>query len=408
MHTQVNGYRFAYNKILEQKNTLKSLGVNAGKFHMRRRLVYDIKERYPFLKGLNARALEQVNAQLHDSIYALSQAKKKGLKVGHIHFKSRKDPFSVTFNQSGYKLDFENNTVTLSKIGAIPCIFHRPLPENAHVKEVELVKTNTEKWYLHVVFQVPDNTFILKNKDRAVGIDVGNINIVSDSSGYELPAPKFYDTFSKRLKRLDRKISKAKLGSNNRRKLMAKKRLLWERITNSRSDDWNKVTKYYIDNFDIIGLEDLNIAKMAENIKERAKKKGQKYSPKNLIESSFGLMRGQFTYKADMYGRKVVFVNPKNTTQICAKCGAYVYKPVYVRTHSCPKCGLVCSRDYNAAINILKLALIDLGVNDYLKSHRVFDSHKVIKTGGESEFVCRTNETHNELLKTVRNGIGKR
>jgi putative transposase len=51
-----------------------------------------------------------------------------------------------------------------------------------------------------------------------------------------------------------------------------------------------------------------------------------------------------------------VKVDPKNTTQDCSTCGKRVYKPLWVRTHSCPHCGTVLDRDYNAALNILHKA----------------------------------------------------
>ena len=61
------------------------------------------------------------------------------------------------------------------------------------------------------------------------------------------------------------------------------------------------------------------------------------------------------SYKAESAGKKVVFVNPRNTSQICSGCGAIVKKSLSVRVHKCPSCGLEIDRDVNAAINILRL-----------------------------------------------------
>lgn len=60
-------------------------------------------------------------------------------------------------------------------------------------------------------------------------------------------------------------------------------------------------------------------------------------------------------YKAEEAGRKVVKVNPHNTSQQCSNCGKLVKKGLLVRTHKCI-CGLTLDRDINAAINILKKA----------------------------------------------------
>jgi putative transposase len=63
------------------------------------------------------------------------------------------------------------------------------------------------------------------------------------------------------------------------------------------------------------------------------------------------------SYKAENAGRIVVKVDPRNTTQRCSRCGRIVKKSLAVRTHKCPYCGLEIERDYNSAIDILKLGL---------------------------------------------------
>jgi putative transposase len=56
-------------------------------------------------------------------------------------------------------------------------------------------------------------------------------------------------------------------------------------------------------------------------------------------------------------GRAFVSVDPKDTSQICSKCGEYVEKSLRVRIHRCPECGLKVDRDLNGAINILRRGL---------------------------------------------------
>jgi len=51
------------------------------------------------------------------------------------------------------------------------------------------------------------------------------------------------------------------------------------------------------------------------------------------------------------------FVNPRNTSQVCSRCGAIVEKGLSVRVHRCPVCGLTVDRDVNAALNVLKRGL---------------------------------------------------
>ncbi|MGB4279247.1 MAG: zinc ribbon domain-containing protein [Methanoculleus sp.] len=44
----------------------------------------------------------------------------------------------------------------------------------------------------------------------------------------------------------------------------------------------------------------------------------------------------------------MILVNPRNTSQMCSRCGMIVAKTLSDRVHSCPHCGLVMDRDQNA------------------------------------------------------------
>ena len=76
-----------------------------------------------------------------------------------------------------------------------------------------------------------------------------------------------------------------------------------------------------------------------------------------LAKSASDIAISQFfdilTYEAYKHQTIVGQVDPKNTSQICSKCGKIVLKDLSVRTHNCPYCGFVCDRDVNAAINIV-------------------------------------------------------
>jgi putative transposase len=65
---------------------------------------------------------------------------------------------------------------------------------------------------------------------------------------------------------------------------------------------------------------------------------------------------GNTTYKAERKVKRVVQVNPHQTSQRCASCGEIVKKTLAERVHRCPFCGYEQDRDVNAAINILQLA----------------------------------------------------
>ena len=75
---------------------------------------------------------------------------------------------------------------------------------------------------------------------------------------------------------------------------------------------------------------------------------------KSISDASWSRFIEYTSYKAESAGKRVILVNPRNTSQTCSNCGVIVKKNLSVRTHKC-LCGLVLDRDINAAINILRL-----------------------------------------------------
>jgi putative transposase len=118
----------------------------------------------------------------------------------------------------------------------------------------------------------------------------------------------------------------------------------YEKIDNQRNDFLHKTANYYIKNYGTIYIEDLNIDNMVKN----------HYLARSINDSSWGKFFRFLSYKAEEAGRVVQRVDPKGTSQICSRCGAWVEKTLAERTHDCPICGLVEDRDVNSAIDVLQ------------------------------------------------------
>ncbi len=82
---------------------------------------------------------------------------------------------------------------------------------------------------------------------------------------------------------------------------------------------------------------------------------------KSIADASWNKLFELTSYKAENAGRKMIQVNPRNTSQNCSGCGELVKKDLSVRIHSCSNCGLEMCRDENAAKNILALGLESIG-----------------------------------------------
>ena len=73
---------------------------------------------------------------------------------------------------------------------------------------------------------------------------------------------------------------------------------------------------------------------------------------KNIHDASWAKFASMLSYKAVTCGGRVKEVDPRNTSRICSKCGTMLNMPLKKREFRCSKCGLVCHRDLNAAVNI--------------------------------------------------------
>jgi len=125
----------------------------------------------------------------------------------------------------------------------------------------------------------------------------------------------------------------------------------YEKIKNTRNDFLHKLSRYYVDNYDAIGIEDLQICNMVYN----------KHLSKSILDASWGKFKQFISYKAERAGKIVVPVNHKGTTQRCSQCGNKVEKKIWNRKHKCLSCNFETPRDYNSALEIKRLMLIEIG-----------------------------------------------
>jgi putative transposase len=181
---------------------------------------------------------------------------------------------------------------------------------------------------------------------RQVGVDLGVKHLAITSDGQFFEHPKYLRKTEKRLKSLQRMVSRRKKGSNRRHKAVAMLAKCHESIANQRKDNAHKISRYLVDHYDFIAFEDLHIKGMVRN----------HHLAKSIADAGWRMLIQFTTYKAEYAGKKVVLVAPHNTSQACSKCGQIVKKALHDRTHRC-SCGYVTDRDVNAARNILKKAM---------------------------------------------------
>jgi putative transposase len=215
------------------------------------------------------------------------------------------------------------------------------------------------KWF--AIFAIEEKQPQQINGGVKVGIDIGLSKLAVVSDGLVIANPHLIKKHQRKIAVLGRRLSKKKKGSLNRVKAKVKLARAYEKLANSRLDFLHKTSSSLVRKYSVISLENLNVKGMV-----------QERFGKQINDAGWGMLAGMLCYKAAGAGCKVVFVNPKGTTQNCSQCGAVVPKTLADRVHSCPSCGLTLDRDLNAALNIL-----DRGT----AGHAGFEACEVVSKG---------------------------
>jgi putative transposase len=284
--------------------------------------------------------------RLFSNLSALAQTKKHNRKVGYLRFKGKGWFKTFTYNQSGFKLINNGKrcqTLHLSKIGDIPIRCHRNI--KGKIKQVTIKHEQSGKWFASIAEET-ENIKQIRTIKNVVGIDLGLIDIVYDSDNNKIANPRHLKQYAERLAFINKKFSKKYKGSNNRNKWRIKLARQYEKLANTRDDFLHKTSRYYVDNYDAIGFEDMHISNMVKG-----------YFSKSILDASWGKLRRYMTYKAESAGKLCIPVNYKGTSQRCSDCQEIVTKEIWQRVHQCPFCGINIPRDYNSAIEIRNLAI---------------------------------------------------
>ena len=346
---QLGCCRLIYNKLLDYKKTQYEQNKQSISLSQLGKYLTNLKKQdeYSFLNNVYAMCLAQTMQDLlkaYDNFFKLHK--------GYPKFKSKKDTKqSCRFTNLIFrgKKKINGNRITLIK-QLTNILFKCSRKEEIYlnhnekyIHSVTLTKTSTEKYYLSILI---DYNIIQKEKlDTVIGLDLGIKDFIVDSNRNRYENKHFYKNQEKKLKKLQRQLSKKQKGSNNRNKLKIKLAKVHEKISNQRNTYLHQITSKLVNENQIICIEDLNVKGMMSNHK----------LAKSIQELSLYEFRRQLEYKCNWYGRRLVIINqfyPSSKT--CHNCG-YIYKDLKLseREWVCPHCGKLIDRDYNASLNIL-------------------------------------------------------
>jgi len=225
---------------------------------------------------------------------------------------------------------------------------------------VSIKKDNLDQFWLSMQL-ASDEPFVTipAKSNNELGIDLNTENFLTTSDGEVVANPRYYRTIKHKLANAQRKLSRrGRRAKASKRKLRnsknyQKQRLVVAKIQNKvmkrRQDFLHKLSTALIKNHDLVVAEELRSKNLLKN----------HALAMSIADAGWRTFLQMLTYKADLYGKTFVTVNPAYTTQTCHDCGFVMGKQgtqklgLDKRSWTCPNCGVYHVRDHNAAQNIL-------------------------------------------------------
>jgi len=298
---------------------------------LHKKLVAEVKRANPWYYQVSKCAPQEALRNLERAI--------KRWRAGKSRFPvfKKKGKLDSFYLEGGIRIS--GNKIKVPIFGWLAC--YEVLP--AVVPKNVVISRRAHRWFISFKYEAPEPGELEKEGD-VVGVDLGVNNLATCSDGGTFGNPKPYCKARKRLRRLQRRLSRKVKGSQNRRKAVKKVARLHKRVVDIRRDNLHKLTTYLAKRYRVVIIEDLNVSGMLKNHKLAS----------SLAECSFYEFRRQLEYKARLYSCQVVVADRfYPSSQLCSCCQHKQQMPLHQRVFRCESCGLEKDRDLNAAINLV-------------------------------------------------------
>jgi len=335
--------RFVYNLGLETKiSAYAGNKVNVNYFSLNKQIT-ELKEELVWLKETPSQALQMSMRSLDNAYHAFFRG------AGFPKFKNKHGKQSFSLPQ-GIRLSEDNKEIFIPKLKWVGIDLHRELGKG-DIKTVTVSKTVTNKYFVSILVdtkqELPKKRPIVE--ETTVGIDLGIKDFVITSDGEKFENKDFFKSTMQKLRVAQRSLARKQKGSKKREKQKLIVALLHEKIRNQRQDYLHKISKYLVDNYDTICIEDLSVSNMVKN----------DCLARAISDMGWRELRTMIEYKSKWQGKNISVIGRfEPSSKTCSCCG-YINKNIALkdRKWTCPQCNTVHDRDVNASKNIKRFGL---------------------------------------------------
>ena len=339
--------RYIYNNFLAERKIKYEESKTKISVYEQLKELTNLKREKEWLREIDSCALQACVYNLDDAFQKFFKGNGyPRFRAKGVHESFRTNNTLNTYKNMKYesiRIDFKKRIITLPKLKEVKFRGYRTTKEIVGKIKSATISKDANKYFVSILVEVPFVKYSLK-PTSIVGLDLGIKDFIVTSHGEKLKNEVKIN--EKRLKGLQKWLSRCKPGSKNRYKVKLKIQRLYLKIKNARKHMIYKLANKILKENDIIAVETLDVKSMYQ-IHKIAK------HLKNLPIREFIRV---LKYKSNWLGKKVIEINKYYpSSQSCNRCGFKneEVKNLSVRKWICPNCGLIHDRDINASINIM-------------------------------------------------------
>lgn len=235
-------------------------------YYSQKKTLPQLKKTHPWYGEIYSQVLQDIVKRVKATFDRFVKGDNNGLRSGRPRFKARDRYRTFTYPQIKDG-GMQGNLITLPMFGVVKVILHRPVPSEFKIKTASVTK-KADGYYLTLSLEDPTVPSIKPdfNPDSITGIDLGLKDFLTTSDGDVVPISQYYRKSQKRLRVIQKRVSRRTKGSNRRKKAIRQVAKQHKKVADKRKDFHFKIANNLLKKYDVVVHEDLNVKGLSRSM----------------------------------------------------------------------------------------------------------------------------------------------